>query len=54
MGHNSKVLNGIWLVIQLGRVILPSNIFTKFDDYTMKTIEVLERTNALDAARVPI
>ena len=27
-----------WLVIKLGRDILPTNIFTKFDDYTMKTI----------------
>jgi len=46
-GHNSKVLYGIWLVIKLGRDILPSNIFTKFNDYTMKTIKVI---NALDAA----
>jgi len=37
-GHNSKVLHAIWLVIRLGRDILPTNIFTKFDDYTMKTI----------------
>jgi len=28
----------IWLVIVLGRDILPTNIFTKFNDYTMKTI----------------
>jgi len=53
------VLYGIWLVIEFGRDILPTNIFIKFDDYTMKTIEVIERTNALDArlppaARVPI
>jgi len=45
------VLHGIWLVIKLGRDILPTHIFTKFHDYTMKTIEVIERTNALDAAR---
>jgi len=45
------VLNVIWLVIELGRDILPTNIFTKFDDYTMKTIEVIEWTNALDTAR---
>jgi len=45
------VLNVIWLVIELGGDILPTNIFTKFDDYTMKTIEVIERTNALDTAR---
>ena len=50
-GHNSKALHGIRLDISLGRDILPTNIFTKFDDYTMKTIEVIERTNALDAAR---
>ena len=47
-GHNSKVL-----VIKLGWDILPTNIFTKFDDYTMKTIEVIEQTNALNAARLP-
>ena len=50
-GHNSKVLHGIWLVIELARDILPTNMFTKFDDYTMKTIEVIEQTNALDAGR---
>jgi len=33
-----KVLYRIWLVIDLSRDILPTNIFTKFDDYTMKTI----------------
>ena len=33
-----KVLYRIWLVIELSRDILPTNIFTKFDDYTMKTI----------------
>ena len=38
------------LVIELGRGILPTNILTKYDDYTMKTIEVIERTNALDTA----
>jgi len=37
------VLDVIWLVIELGRDNLPTNIFTKFDDYTMKTIEVIER-----------
>jgi len=31
------VLHVIWLVIGLGRDILPTYIFTKFDDYTMKT-----------------
>ena len=41
------MLHGIWLVSELGRDILPTNIFTKFDDYTMKTIEVIEWTNAL-------
>ena len=50
-GHNSKVLHGVWLVIELGRDVLPTNIYTEFDDYTMKTIEVIERKNALDAAR---
>jgi len=45
------VLHGVWLVIELGRDVLPTNIYTEFDDYTMKTIEVIERKNALDAAR---
>ena len=52
-----KVLHGIWLVIELGGDILPTNIFTKFAEYTMKTNKVIERTNTLDAApasRVPI
>jgi len=43
------MLHGIWLVIELGRGIMPTNIFM-FDDYTMKTIEVIERKSALDAA----
>ena len=30
-----------------------SKFFTKFDNYTMKTIEVIERTNALDAVGQP-
>jgi len=48
------VLHGIWLFVELGRDILPTNIFTKFDDYTMKAIKVIERTNALDSASVHI
>ena len=48
------MLHGIWLVIENGQHILPTNIFKKFDDYTMKTIQVIERTNVLDTARVPI
>jgi len=47
------VLHGIWLVIKLGRDILPTNSLTKFDDYTMTTIEAIEQTNALDAAGHP-
>ena len=35
------MLHGIWLVIELGQDILPTNIFTKFDNYTTKTIEVI-------------
>ena len=31
-GHNSKVLYGIWLVIELGGDISPTNIFSKCDD----------------------
>jgi len=35
-GHNSGVPVGIWLVIELGREIMHTNIFTKFDkDWTI-------------------
>jgi len=37
-GHNSGVPLGIWLVIELGRDIMPTNIFTKFDKDRMKTL----------------
>jgi len=30
-GHNSGVPGGIWQVVELGRDIMPTNIFTKFD-----------------------
>jgi len=53
------MLNGIWLVIALGRDIFQTNIFTKFDDYTMKTIEVIDKCSGrrqhvrTHAARTP-
>jgi len=47
------VLHVIWLVVELGRDILPTNNVTQFDDDPLKTIEVNERTNALDAAGRP-
>jgi len=34
------VLHRIWLVIKLSRDILPTNFITKFDDYTMKNIQL--------------
>jgi len=37
-GHNSGVPRGIWQVIELGRDIIPTNIFTKFDKDRMKTL----------------
>jgi len=37
-GHNSGVPGGIWLVIELGRDIIPTNIFIKFDKDLMKTL----------------
>ena len=37
-GHNSGVPGGIWQVIELGRGIMPTNIFTKFDKDRMKTL----------------
>jgi len=37
-GHNSGVPAGIWQVIELGRYIMPTNIFTKFDEDWMKTL----------------
>jgi len=47
------VLNGIWLFFKLDRDILPTNNITKFDDDPLKTIEVIEQTNALDSAHRP-
>jgi len=37
-GHNSGVPKGIWQVIEIGRDIKPTNIFTKFDKDWMKTL----------------
>jgi len=34
----SGVHRGIWLVIELGRDIIPTNIFTKFDKDRTKTL----------------
>jgi len=42
-GHSSGVPGGIWLVIELGRDIMPINIFTKFDKNWMKTLWLRER-----------
>ena len=41
--HNSGVPGGIWQVIELGRDIMPTNIFTKFDKDRMKTLDLRER-----------
>ena len=35
---------GIWQVIELGRDIMPTNIFTKFDKKRIKTLD-LESAN---------
>ena len=43
-GRNSMVFPGIWLVIELGQEILPTNNVTKFDDGPLKNIQVTERT----------
>ena len=48
----AKCFMGSGWLSNLARDILPTNIFTKFDDYTMTTIEVIELTNALLAARL--
>jgi len=37
-GHNSGVPGGIWPDIELGRDIMHTNIFTKFDKDLMKTL----------------
>jgi len=37
-GHNSAVPGGSWQVIEFGRDIMPTNIFTKFDKDQMKTL----------------
>ena len=36
--------DGIWLVIELGQEIMPTNNATKFDDDPLKNIQVKERT----------
>jgi len=41
------LLHGIWLVIELGQEIMPTNIFTKSDYYKMKTIEVIDLAETL-------
>ena len=47
------MLLGFWLVIRSGQEIMLTNNVTQFDDDPLKTIEVNERTNALDAAGRP-
>jgi len=42
-GHNSGVPGGILQVIELGRDIMPTNIFTKFDKDWIKTLCLRER-----------
>ena len=37
-GYNSGLPKGIWLVIELGRDIMHTNIFNKFDKDLMKTL----------------
>ena len=46
-GHNSGVCGVIWLVIKLGRDIMPTKIVTKFDDDTIKTFLVREWTSLI-------
>ena len=48
-GRNSMVFPGIWLVIELGQEILPTNNVTKFDDGPLKNIQVTERTRFIMA-----
>ena len=43
----SKGQSLFWTVLDKSGAIIR---LIKFEDYTMKTIEVIERTNALDAA----
>jgi len=38
-----------WLLDSAKKIMLTNNV-TKFDDDPLKTIEVIDRTNALDAA----
>jgi len=37
-GHSSGAHGGIWLVIEFGRDIRPTNIFTKFEQERTKTL----------------
>jgi len=36
------VFHGIWLVIELGQEIMPTNNVTKFNDDPLKNIQVTE------------
>jgi hypothetical protein len=44
-GHNSEVSEAIWLVIELGRNIMPINIFPMFHLNNSTTVGVIERTS---------
>lgn len=47
-GHNSRVLGGIWQVIELGQYIMHTNIIIKFDEYWMYTLQLGEQTMHID------
>jgi len=48
-GHNSKLFQGIWLVIELGQEIMSTNNVIMFDDDQWKNIHVTEQTRFISA-----
>ena len=43
-GSNPEVPRGIWLIIILDRFILPTNIFSKFGEDQMITVQIRQWT----------
>jgi len=48
-GHNSKLFQGIWLVIELGQEIMSTNNVIMFDDDQWKNIHVTKQTRFISA-----
>lgn len=49
-GHNSEAIQAIWLVIELNRFIMSTNIIIKFHDNPIKLFEKMSGHFFFDAA----